>query len=808
MMNGILQDLRFALRSLTRRPALAASVVMTLALAIGANSALFSVVTGILLRPPPFEQPDRLEMLYESDRISGTDHEGASVPDYYDLRSRSRSLEELAAFVATPVNLTDGANEPIQVTATSASHTLFPLLGTRLRLGRSFRPAEDRPGGDLVAILSEELWRARFGSDSAVLGRTVRLDDSLYTIIGVAPAGMALPGQIADVWVPLQMGPTSLPRGVHNVLLLSRLRPGIALPVAQAEMRQIATQLEQEYPDNKGRTVTVEPLEEALVGSVRPALTLLMCAVGLLLLIACSNVASLLLAQGWARRKEIALRRALGAGTGRLGRQFLAESLVLTLTGAALGVALASWGVELLIRLAPAQLPRLDAVHIDGWVVGATMALALGVATGFGLLPTLQARRVDLQWATQANGARGASSGTERRRLRDLLVIAQVGLSVLLVIGAGLLLRSFWKLQAVDPGFRTERVVKLDLRLPPGSRYPQSFSNYPRWTGVSTFYSGLLERAAAVPGVASVALANQHPLAPGFTSSFVIDGREAERRQQPEIAIRSVSPGYFTTLRVPLRGGRALDQRDRMDAPAVVVINQAAARRYFPNEDPIGHRLSFWGTSREIVGVVGNERFRGLAEEAPPAVYAPLSQVPMGSASLLVRTRGEPEPLVAGLRQAVWSLDPQLALFGVERLERTLADSVARPRFTTLLLGLFAVLALLLASVGIHSLLSYTVVQRTREIGIRMALGASHRNVLGAVVGRGLSLTLVGIGLGLFAALGLSRLLQGLLFGVSPTDPTIFLLTPLLLGAVALLASYLPALRAARTDPAIALRSE
>jgi putative ABC transport system permease protein len=781
--------------------------VMTLALAIGANSALFSVVNGILLRPPPFEQPDRLVMLYESDRISGTDHEGASVPDYYDLRSRSRSLEELAAFVATPVNLTDGANEPAQVTATSASHTLFPLLGTRLRLGRSFRPAEDRPGGDLVAILSEELWRARFGSDSAVLGRTVRLDDSLYTIIGVASAGMALPGQIADVWIPLQMGPTSLPRGVHNVFLLGRLRPGFALSVAQAEMRQIATQLEQEYPDNRGRTVTVEPLEEVLVGSVRPALTLLMGAVGLLLLIACSNVASLLLAQGWARRNEIALRRALGASTGRLGRQFLAESLVLTLAGAALGLALASWGVELLIRLAPAQLPRLDAVHIDGWVVGATMALALGVATAVGILPTLQARRVDLHWATQANGGRAASSGAERRRLRDLLVVAEVGLSVLLVIGAGLLLRSFQKLQAVDPGFRTERVVKLDLRLP-GARYPQSFSNFPRWTEVSTFYSGLLERAGAVPGVASVALANQHPLAPGFTSSFVIDGREEERRQHPEIAIRSVSPGYFTTLGVPLHRGRALEQRDRMDAPAVVVINEAAAQRYFPHEDPIGRRLSFWGTTREIIGVVGNERFQGLAEAAPPAIYPPLSQVPTGSVSLLVRTRGEPEPLVAGLRQAVWSLDPQLALFGVERLERTLTDSVARPRFTTLLLGLFAVLALVLASVGIHSLLSYTVVQRTREIGIRMALGASHRKVLGAVVGRGLSLTLMGIGLGLIGALGLSRLLRSLLFGVSPTDPTIFLLTPLLLGAVALLASYLPALRAARTDPAIALRSE
>jgi putative ABC transport system permease protein len=552
--------------------------------------------------------------------------------------------------------------------------------------------------------------------------------------------------------------------------------------------------------------VAVEALEDVLVGSVRPALTLLLGAVGLLLLIACGNVASLLLAQGWARRSEIALRRALGASTTRLCRQFLAESLVLTLAAAGLGLALSSWGVELLIRLAPSQLPRLDAIHLDGRVVGATMALALAVATAFGLLPTLQARRIDLHWATQADGGR-MSTGAERRRLRDWLVVAEIGLSVLLVIGAGLLLRSFWKLQSVDPGFQTERVVKLDLRLPP-SRYPQSFGSFPGWTEVSAFYSDLLERAAAVHGVVSVGLANQHPLAPGFTNSFVIEGREDEYTQQPEIPVRPVSPGYFATLGVPLRRGRALDQRDRVDAPAVVVINEAAARRYFPHENPVGHRLSFWGTTREIVGVVGNERFRGLAEEAPPAVYPPLSQVPLASASLLVRTRGEPEPLITGLRQAVWSLDPELALFGVERLERTLTDSVARPRFTTLLLGLFAGLALLLASVGIHGLLSYTVVQRTREIGIRMAMGASPQKVLGAVVGRGLSLTVAGIGLGLLGALGLSRLLRSLLFGVSPTDPVIFSLTPLLLGAVALLASYLPALRAARTDPMIALRSE
>ncbi|HEX2095285.1 MAG TPA: ABC transporter permease [Longimicrobiaceae bacterium] len=806
-MDTLFHDLRYALRTLLKSPGFTVVAVLTLALGIGANTAIFSVLNGVLLKPLAYHDPDRLVMVWEHDRISGTEREAASIPDYYDFRARSRSFAEMAAFEEREASMVGADGEPLRLSLGAMSHQVFPLLGVRPVVGRAFGEAEDRPGAPTTVVLGERLWRQRFGGAPDVVGRVVRLDGVPHTVIGVVPSGVSLPREDTDAWVPLQFGPTSTPRYRHNVNVVARLRPGATLESAQREMTALAAQLEAEHPnDNYGRGVTVEPLPEVVLGEVRPALLVLVGAVALVLLIACANVANLLLVRGTARVREVAVRTALGATAPRLARQFLTETLLLTGLGAAVGVLFAFWGLAALVGLAPGDVPRLEEVRIDGWVLALTLVVAVATGTLFGLVPTLQARRLDLQGTLREEGGT-VSGGSAKARLRAGLVVAEVALSVLLVTGAGLLLRSFWKLREVDPGFRTENILRADFALP-ASRYPQSFDNYPRWSEVVSFQRELLERVQALPQVRSAALANQHPLSPGFTNSFVIEGREDEAAEQAEIPTRAVSPGYFETVGVPLLRGRALSGRDHVDAPAVVVINQEAARRYFPGENPVGKRISFWGTKREIVGVVGNERFHGLTEEMPPAAYPPLGQTPMGTATLLVRTTGDPEALAPAVAGIVRGIDPELALSDVETLEQTLARSIAQPRFTTVLLGTFASLALLLALVGVHGVLSYTVAQRTREIGVRIALGASRREVVRMVVGQGAAAVLPGLLLGLAASLAGARVLSRLLFGIAPTDPLTFLSVAGLVTAAALLASYLPALRAARMDPMVALRSE
>ena len=571
-------------------------------------------------------------------------------------------------------------------------------------------------------------------------------------------------------------------------------------------MTELAAQLEAAYPSNAARGVFLEPLREVVVGPARPALLVLLGAVALVLLIACANVANLLLARGTARSREIAVRAAMGAGTGRLARQFVVESLVLALAAAGFGVALAFGGLELLLRLAPADLPRVAEAGVSPRALGLTMLVSVLVGVAFGTVPSLQARRLDVQSALRAGGT-GAGAGRERRRAQSLLVVAEVGLAVFLLIGAGLLLKSFWRLLQVDPGFRTEQVLKAEYQLPE-RRYPMDFSRWPDLTEIHGFNAALLARAEVLPGVEAAAIAGSHPLNAGFTNSFVVVGREAEAADWPEISIRQVTPGYFPTLGVPLRSGRLLRDADDASAAPVVLINEAAARRFFAAQPPLGQRIAFWGTPRTIVGVVGDERFHGVAEAAPPAVYAPLAQAPTTAGSLLVRARGEPLALAGAVRSAIRETDPALAVFGVEALDETLSRSVGPRRFTVLLLGLFAALALSLAVVGVHGVLSYSVAQRTREIGIRMALGASRGRVTGMVLGQGTGLISLGVLLGLAGAWVLSRLLRGLLFGVSATDPAIFAGVAGLLLLVSLLACYLPARRATRVDPAVALRAE
>jgi putative ABC transport system permease protein len=579
------------------------------------------------------------------------------------------------------------------------------------------------------------------------------------------------------------------------------------MAAAQQETERIAADLERAYPENDGRGVFVEPLADVVFGPVRPALGVLLGAVALVLLVACVNVANLLLARGAGRAQEVAVRAALGADGGRLARQFLIESLLLALVAGAAGIALAFLTLRALVAIAPPEVPRLDMVAIDLRVLAVTTGVSILIGLAFGLVPSLQARGVDVLTALRSEGGARGSAGRRGTRLRSALVTAEIALAALLVVGAGLLIKSFWRLQQVDPGFRAAGVLKAEYRLP-RARYPVNFANWPNFKEMHAFTDALVARAAALPGVESAAVAGNHPLDQGFTNSFSVVGREAEARNWPEISVRRVTPSYFPTVGLRLARGRLLLESDHTFAAPVVLINEAASRRFFGDRDPRGSQINMWGAARTIVGVVDNEKFSGLTEEAPLAIYLPLAQAPSanGAGALLLRTAGDPAALVPAARQAVREIDPALAVFGVETLEQTVSRSVSQQRFTMLLLGLFAASALVLAAVGVYGVLSYTVGRRTREIGIRMALGAREGRVLWLVVGQGLVLAWVGLALGLAGALALTRLLGSLLFGIEPTDPATFASVAALLLLFTLAASYVPARRAMRVAPATALR--
>ena len=802
------QDVRYGWRQLTSSPSFTATAILTLAIGIGATAAIFSVVNGVLLRPLAWAEPERLVMVWENDRVSGTVREAASVPDFHDFRERNRVFERMAMFVTLEQNLTERGEEPARVKVAAVSADLSALLGISPLIGRAFEPEEDVPGGARVALLAASFWRSRFGEDRAVLGRAVMLDDSLYTIVGVLPSDAEFPDAATDLWIPAQLGPTSLPRVTHPVSVLARLRPGIQLTAAQAEMSRIASELEAEYPEsNRARGVFVEPLDAVVFGGIRPALLVLLAAAGLLLLIACANVASLLLARGMARAREIAVRATLGAGGARLTRQFIVESLLLSFIAAVLGVLVARLGLRGLLALLPADLPRASAVTVDAAVLGLAVLIATGVGIVFGLVPTWQARRLDLQTALKSESDRSGTAGRSRQAARSTLVVMEVAISVMLVIAAGLLVRTVSALRHVDPGFRAEGILRMEFQLPE-SRYPRDFATFPDWPRTHALYAALDAQLARVPGVESAAVAAHHPLNPGFTNSFVIVGQEDESASQPEIYVRAVSPGYFPTLSLAVLEGRALRSDDRTDAPMAAVINEAALRRFFPDGRAVGRHLQWWGITREIVGVVGNERFRGLAAETPPAVYIPLAQAPMNSGSLLVRTVGSPRAIAPAVRAAVRAADPDLAVFDIATLDETITRSIARERSTMLLLGVFAAVALFLALIGVHGVLGYAVAQRRRELGVRLAMGAERADLLRMVLGQGMRLTIPGVLLGLGAALFATRLLASLLFGVTTTDVVTWVAAPVLIMTVAHVASWLPARRATSIDPAVALRAD
>ena len=825
LLDDLGRDLAFAWRQLRRTPAFTVVAVLTLALGIGANTAIFSIVDGVMLRPAPFDDIDRLMVVWETDRASGTTREPASIPDFADFQRQSRRFQRLAAFAAAEVTITPEAGDPGRVPALAMTHGFLPMLGLRPLAGRVFLPEEDAPGAPRVVMISEALWNEQFRRANAAVGASLRVNDVPHTIIGVLPRaadfgilqmlrasayarGFADRGgrTRVDLWLPLRADPARADRGNHPILVLGRLAADATPPLAQEEMVRIATELERLYPQaNDQRGAHVEPVADVVFGTVRPALLVLLGAVALVLLVACSNVANLLLARGAGRVREVTVRAALGASAARLTRQFLVESTVLTLAGAALGVLLAWGGLQLLLALAPASIPRIETVTVDWRVLAVTLGLSVIVALVAGMVPTLQARRLGLAGAMQGDPGRAGTASREHRRVRSGLVVLELALAVMLMVGAGLLIRSLWRLQAVNPGFAASGVLKAEFQLP-ATRYPQSFGNFPAWPEVRRFHADVLERLGAIPGVMAVTIAGNHPLDGGFTSSINVVGREAEAGDWPEPAIRRVDEGYVATLGVPIVSGRSFTRSDDASAPPVLLINEQARRRFFDGGDPLGQQISLWGASRTVIGVVGDERFHGQAEDAPPAVYLPTAQAPVTSGSILIRTAGDALELAPTVRRVVQEIDAGLPLFGIEPLEHTLVNSNAQRRFTMLVLGAFAGLALVLAIVGVHGVLSYTVVQRSREIGIRMALGADRRQVRSLVLGEGAQLAGMGLLLGTLGALALSGVLRTMLYGVGRADPGTLAAVAVVLGGVALLASWAPARRAAGTDPAVVLK--
>jgi putative ABC transport system permease protein len=810
LVEEVLLDVRYGLRALRKAPTFTIIVLLTLTLGIGANAAIFSVVRGVLLRELPYANIDRLVMLWETDRTSGTDSEGASIPDYFDFVARARSFTSIAAFRPQPLNYVPDNGTPERMNAALVTGNFLSALGVRTTLGRGFVEAEDRRGGPRAAVVSDRFWRSRLSADPAAIGRVLRLDDVSYTIVGVVAPTMQFPNANVDLWIPLQLTPESGPRSNHSITVVGRMQPGVTREAAQREMTSIASQLEVQYPrDNKSRGVRLEALEETLLGPVRPALRILLGAVALVLLVACVNVANLMLARLTARGRDVSVRSALGASGARLVRQFVVESLLLTLAASALALAIAPVALRGLVAIAPASLPRLDEVRLDATVFSVTLGIAVAVAIVFGVLPAFLWRGSrGGSLSDQLRGGQRGGAARHHQRLRAMLVTSEVALALMLLIGAGLLVQSFWRLRHVDLGWTASNVLRVQFQLP-STRYPQNYANFPAgWSRIIDFERGLASGVAALPGVQSAGITANDPLDAGFTNSFVIEGREREARDQAELATRPTSAEYFATVGVPLKSGRLFRPTDDASSPPVVVINEAAARKYFPRENPIGHRIAFWGTMRTIIGVVGNERFAGLASDPPPAMYPPISQAPMASASLLLRTEGDPQALVASVREVFRQLDREVAPYGIATMTEVIDASVAQRRFTMQLLAGFAGIALALALVGVYGVVSYGVTQRVHEMGVRLALGATRADVVRHVLHGGARLAVIGAVIGSIGAIAVTRLLSTQLYDVSAFDPLTFLVAAVGTVGAALVGSWLPARRAAAVAPVTALRAE
>ncbi len=807
MMEAWVRDARQAVRGMARNPAFTAAVVVTLALGIGATTAVFSVLEGFLLRPLPFSDPDRLVVVWENDRATGTTRESASPSDYYDFVDRARGFDGFALYAPNSAVLTRTEADPLRLSSAQVTSSLPRILGVRMQLGRGFTPEEDAPGGPQAVILTDAIWRSAFQADPGILGRTVNIDDLPHVVVGVLPPGFRYPSGETDIWVPIQLSRATATRPNHWVNVVARMAPGTDLAGAQAEMSRIMAELEAEFPqDNTNRGAFVEGLGEVGRGDLRATLWVLFGAVLSVLAIACVNVANLLLARGASRSRELAVRVALGAGGGEIRRAFLVEGILVTGFASLLGLALAILGTRGLTALAPARLLLLGAPEMNASVLAFTTGTAALIALGFAFLPSLQSRRRDLQ--AELREGRTGEGRTLKIPLRRALVSGQLSLAVVLLVAATLLMTTLHNLQAVDPGFDAEDILRVDYTLPP-SRYPRDFARWPKWVEVNQFNRSLVERARAIPGVRSAAVVTNHPLDRGFTNSFQIEGQEYDP-EQGEITTRMVTPGYFETVGLRLVDGRLPLSSEGADDASVIVLNRKAVERYFPEGGAVGSRISFWGQSHEVVGIVENERMHGLTEEVPPALYVNLLQTPPVATkiTLMVRTEVPPLEMADAVRRAIWSIDPDLAVFDVSTMEATLADASARERFASVVLMVFAGVALFLSLLGVHGVLAYLVAQRTHEVGVRMALGATRRTVIRDVVGEGAWMAFLGIAAGVLAALAASGLLRSLLFGVSPTAPWAYAAVAAGLGMVALVAALVPAWRAASVSPATSLRGD
>jgi putative ABC transport system permease protein len=798
------QDLQFAGRQLGKSPGFTLVAVLTLALGVGATTSIFSVVNGVLLRPLPFVEPERLVMAVDSEGATSN----FSVPNYLDWSQQSQAIAAAAAIDNGTVTLTGNGGEPERLEALWVRTDFFRILGLRPILGRTFAPGEDEPAEQRVILISEELWQRRFGGDRAVIGRTLSLNGVPSTVVGILGRDGQYPAN-ADVWLPLTFSESLRgQRGNYYLSAIAKLAPGATLEQARSQAKAIGDRLAKEYPeDNAGNSINVEPLQEFMVGDVRTPLLVLLGAVLFVLLIACANVANLLLVRAAAREGEVAIRTALGASRTRIVRQLLTESLLLALVGGAAGVALAVWMTRALVALAPPETPRLEEVGLDGSVLLFTLGLTLLTGVLFGLVPALQASRPNLV-ASLKEGSRG-SKGRAVTRVRSLLVVTETALAVVLLAGAGLLIRSFGELQKVDVGFQPEGVVKFNLAL--------QANKYPEDPLIRNFARTLTERMRGLPGVTSAGLVAWGLPLSGVvnTISYTIEGHPpTPHGWEGNVRVAIASPEYFRTMGIPVLRGRAFTERDRDGAPQVVVINQTAARRMFPGEDAMGKRIDLGWTSNgvrrggQVVGIIGDFKQDALQADAEPHLLLPFEQVPMAGMTVVLRTAADPSAVAATVRDEVRALDPDLPIYGLQTLEDLVASSASQPKFYMLLLGGFSAIALLLAAVGIYGVIAYAVRQRTQEIGIRMALGASRDRVLRMVVGQGMALAVVGALAGLVGAFLATRGMQSLLYQVSASDPMIYTGVALMLVLVAAVASWLPARRAARTDPQLALRGE
>ena len=804
---GTLQDLRFGFRMLLKTPAITLIAILTLGLGIGINTAVFSLIDILMLRPFPYPHAERIVQVWENNLSKGWDESSVSEANFFDWRSASQSFEGMALYNQESFALT-GDGEPERVAGTASTANLLDLLGVAPALGRGFLPGEDRLSGERVAVISDALWKRRFGARRDLPGRKVDLNGTPYTIVGVMPAGFSLLYQPGEIWTTLNLDPGKASRDDHGYYAIGRLKKGVSLAQAKSELNTLAARLEKEYPaTNTGWGVLLHETHEQVFGeNFRTALTSIFLSVFFVLLIGCANVANLLLARAATRDREVSIRRAMGAGRARLLRQLLTESVLLSLSGGVLGVLVAVWGVDVLKAIAPPGIPRMDELGVDGRALLYTLVLAVGTGLLFGLAPALQSSRCSLTTALKDAG-RG-TSGLGRHRLLKTLVVSEVALALMLLAAAGLMIRSVQKIYSVDPGFETKNLFTAKMAL--------SESGYPQPVQRAAFYQQALEQVRAVPGVRAASLVSTLPLG-GWNSwtDLVIEGRPAPKSgEENTVGTLTVGTGYFQTLGIALHAGREFNQRDALDAPPVVVINETMARRYWPKGDPVGRKIRRasepsdgpWVT---IVGVAADVRHANLVDPPRPEIYWPQAQRGPLELTLVARTvSSNPLSLAPSIRRQIWSVDKNLPLFDIRSMDEVIDRRTAGPRSLAKVMGGPAAIALLMAALGLYGVLAFSVSQRTGEIGIRMALGARPADILNLVLRQGVLLLATGLVLGLAGALAVTRLLTSLLSGVSATDPATFLAVGGILLAVAMLACYVPARRAARVEPMAALRYE